>query len=124
MVLAINQAINRLSGMATSHVIYFNGTNELGCVTAMRNELFAARFPGVKGKRYDSFSMWVGLPVDAKWDSSYSNFLPVQRTIFYKKFASKHECNGKCLNGKHDGACECKCGGKNHGLGSLLGVAA
>lgn len=110
--------------MATSHVIHFNGTTELECVTAMRNELFAARFPGVKGMRYDSFSMWVGLPVGQKWGADYANFVPVQRRISYKKFASKHECNAKCMNGRHDGACECQCGGKNHGLGAILGAAA
>jgi len=110
--------------MATSKIIHFNGTNELENVTGMMNAVFAARFPGVKGIRFDSFQMWVGLPVGQKWDSAYSNFLPVERRISYRKFPSKHECNAKCLNGRHDGACECQCGGKNHGLGALLGAAA
>jgi len=37
--------------------------------------------------------------------------------ITYKQFPSRHECNAKCLNGKHNGTCECQCGGKNHGAG-------
>lgn len=110
--------------MATAKVIYYNGTRELDVVTAMRNEVFALRFPGVKGMRFDSFQMWVGLPVGEKYVSTLANHVPVERRISYKKFASKHECNAKCLSGRHDGACECKCGGRNHGLGALLGVAA
>ena len=43
--------------------------------------------------------------------------LPVERAIQYRKFASLHVCNAKCVNGKHNGTCECQCGGKNHGLG-------
>lgn len=42
------------------------------------------------------------------------------RHIEYKQFPSRHECNAKCLNGHVNGRCECKCGGKNHGRGSLL----
>lgn len=42
------------------------------------------------------------------------------RKIEYKAFPSRHECNAKCLNGHVNGVCECKCGGKNHGRGSLL----
>lgn len=42
------------------------------------------------------------------------------RMIQYKAFPSRHECNAKCLNGHANGVCECKCGGKNHGRGSLL----
>lgn len=45
------------------------------------------------------------------------------RKIEFKAFPSRHECNDKCLNGHVNGRCECKCGGKNHGRGSLL-VAA
>jgi hypothetical protein len=43
------------------------------------------------------------------------------RKIEYKAFPSRHECNGKCMGGKVNGVCECKCGGKNHGVGSLPG---
>lgn len=46
------------------------------------------------------------------------------RKIQFKAFPSRHECNAKCLNGHANGVCECKCGGKNHGRGSLPLVAA
>jgi hypothetical protein len=40
------------------------------------------------------------------------------RQIEYKANPSKHECNAKCM-GAHGRSmvCECKCGGKNHGIG-------
>jgi hypothetical protein len=38
-----------------------------------------------------------------------------QRRIEWKKNPSLHVCNAKCMSGKPDGACECSCGGKNHG---------
>lgn len=48
--------------MATARIIYFNGTTELENPTALRNEEFEKRFPGVKGLRYDSFQKWIGYP--------------------------------------------------------------
>ena len=37
----------------------FNGQCvELAYVTSIPNQEFAARFPGVKGLRYDGYSMW------------------------------------------------------------------
>ena len=88
----------------------------LSFVTAIANVEFAARFPGVKGLRYDGYTMWVG-----KVEGS-NTLLPVTRKIEYKSFPSKHECNTKCLNGKHNGVCECKCGGKNHGAGMFTKI--
>lgn len=43
------------------------------------------------------------------------------RVIQYKSNPSKHECDARCLNavGKVM-RCECSCGGKNHGRGSLV----
>ena len=43
------------------------------------------------------------------------------RKIQYKSQPSLHECNAKCMGGKVNGACECSCGGKNHGVGQLIG---
>lgn len=42
------------------------------------------------------------------------------RKIEYKKNASKHECDSRCMNakGRHMN-CECRCGGANHGRGVL-----
>jgi len=84
---------------------------ELIYVTSIANNEFASRFPGVKGMRYDGYSIWVGRA------SATSPLLPVTRKIEYKSQPSKHECNAKCINGKHTGVCECRCGGKNHGAG-------
>lgn len=89
---------------------------ELAFVTSIPNAEFAAQFPGVKGMRYDGYSMWVGR------ETATSPRMPVTRKIEYKSFPSKHECNAKCLNGKHTGVCECKCGGKNHGAGMFTSM--
>lgn len=92
----------------------FNGTTVvLASITQMGNTEFRAKFPGVKGIRADGYTMWVGLPAEG----TGRELLPVTRMISMKAFPTKHECNAKCLNGKHDGACECQCGGKNHGRG-------
>ena len=37
------------------------------------------------------------------------------------KFSAKHTCNAKCLS-SHGPACECSCGGKNHGAAHAGGV--
>ena len=76
------------------------------------NAEFAAKFPGVRGYRNDGFTMLVGYPTVGSGSA-----MPVTRKITFKSYPSRHECNAKCLNGKHNGTCECKCGGKNHGAG-------
>lgn len=94
---------------------YFSDVNgdptELKHPYGMDNRDFAAKFPGVRGLRYDGFKMLVGYSMEG------NRLLPVTRNIEFKSFPSRHECNAKCLNGKHNGACECQCGGKNHGRG-------
>lgn len=87
-------------------------TRQLKAPHGMPNKEFADKFPGVKGIRYDGFSMRVGYP-----ETGMGGVLPVTRVIDYKAFPSKHECNAKCLNGKITGTCECQCGGRNHGAG-------
>ena len=94
---------------------YFSGTQEIKNISPMKNAEFAAKFPGVKGRRYDGFSMQVGHPV-----SGPDQILPVERIIAYKSNPSLHVCNSKCVNGKVNGTCECSCRGKNHGLGSVM----
>ena len=101
---------------------YFNGEQELKSINPMPNAEFVARFPGAKGLRSDSFSMWVGYPL-----SGSGGPLPVERKIEYKSNPSRHDCDARCLNatGKIM-RCECSCGGKNHGRGmftSLLTAA-
>lgn len=94
----------------------WNGTTvELGYgYREMRNSEFAERFPGIKGVRCDGFTMYVGT-VDK---SGRGELLPVTRRIEYKARPSLHECNAKCMSGSARGACECRCGGKNHGVGT------
>jgi hypothetical protein len=77
----------------------------------MRNDEFARRFPGIKGIRCDSFTKYVG--------KHNGEFLPVTRRIEYKNRPSLHVCNAKCMSGSTRGVCECRCGGKNHGVGSF-----
>lgn len=106
---------------------YFNGENELTALQPMKNAEFAARFPGVKGKKYDGYSMFVGRPVNVEpkfiqgegWDRS--TLVAVERVIEYKSNPSKHICDARCVNatGKIM-KCECSCGGKNHGRGSSM----
>jgi hypothetical protein len=91
---------------------------ELAFVTSMPNAEFRARFPGVRGIRYDGYTMWVGR------NAAGAAYLPVTRKIEYKAQPSRHECNAKCLNGKHTGTCECRCGGKNHGAGMFTQLIA
>jgi len=97
---------------------YFNGDEQLVSVHPVMNAEFVA-LGGVKSSanRYDSFQRLAGKTADGR-------VLPVERKIEYKKFPSLHECNAKCLNGKHDGVCECQCGGKNHGLGVFTQLLA
>lgn len=83
---------------------------ELTALHQMDNAKFAALWPDLKGIRADGYTKWVAR-------SPNGAVLPVTRMIEMKRFPTKHECNAKCLNGKHNGACECQCGGKNHGRG-------
>jgi hypothetical protein len=90
---------------------------ELLSIQPMKNADFRARFPGVKALRWDGFDMKVG-------KSATGEILPVTRSIDYKRNPSLHKCGAKCLNGKHNGACECQCGGRNHGAGMFTGLLA
>ena len=81
-------------------------TTELKHPFGMDNKKFSAEFPGVKGFRYDGFTMWAGYPTQGAGGP-----LPVTRKIEYKSFPSRHECNAKCMGGKANGTCECQCGG-------------
>lgn len=98
-----------------SEAKYFNGVQELKNPFGMRNEEFSIKFPGVKGLKQDSFFKICAYP-----KTGFGGPLPVERIIFYSNRPSLHECNAKCLNGKHNGSCECKCKGANHGRGSLI----
>ena len=90
---------------------------ELKGIHQMDNAKFAALWPEIKGIRADGYSKWVARSVDGS-----NVVLPVTRMIEMKRAPSLHECNAKCLNGKHNGTCECQCGGKNHGRGIFTGL--
>lgn len=99
----------------------FNGATELKQIQPMDNKEFAKLFPGVKGRRYDGYSMKVGNPVDftpvyIQGQGWSSNLLPVEREINYKERGSKHICDVRCMNATgRTMNCECSCGGVNHG---------
>ena len=97
------------------HFADLNGeTTELDHIHSLDNAKFAAAFPGIAGKRCDSFSKWVGF-----WPGT-RDLLPVTRTIEFKRFAIRHECDARCINATgRIMKCECSCGGKNHGRGAF-----
>lgn len=100
-----------------SKIIHFCDTTddaiELTAIRGINNAEFREKFPGIKGFKFDGFKMLVGLAPDR-------TLHPVTRMIEYKTNPSRHECNSKCLNGKCNGVCECRCGGKNHGRNNAL----
>lgn len=111
--------------------LYFNGDTELVRVTSMNNADFAARFPGIKGRRYDGYSMQVGTPLGhpsvyvANEGWNHGPVMPVERVINFKSNPSKHECDARCMNATgRTMNCECSCGGKNHGRGGFVCKAA
>jgi hypothetical protein len=99
-------------------ITYYSGTEELKAPCGMDNKEFAARFPGVVGKRYDSFQKLVGFSKDALaldvWKLVGAK--PVTRVIEFKSNPSLHKCDARCQSAKGH-SCECSCGGKYHGAG-------
>jgi hypothetical protein len=98
---------------------YFNGETELTAVTGMDNREFAAKFPGVTGLKWDSFSKLVGVTAGMRW----ADAIPVDRKVNYGGKnglpPSKHECDARCMYARgRTMNCECSCGGKNHGRGA------
>lgn len=58
------------------------------------------------------------------WHAESSQWVKVSRRVQYKAFASKHECDARCMGASgRTMNCECSCGGKNHGRG-FAAVAA
>lgn len=88
---------------------YFSGTIQGAGLQPMDNAEFAKRFPGVVGKRSDSFSKWVTFDAN-------NQAMPVTRKIDFKKNPSLHKCDARCRDAKGHN-CECSCGGKFHGAG-------
>lgn len=103
-----------------ARIKYFNGEQELKGIHGMDREKFQQSFPGVKGKRYDGFSMMVGYPMEGG-----GGVVPVERVIEFKNNPSRHACDSRCLNAQGKiMRCECSCGGKHHGRGAFSGLLA
>ena len=41
--------------------------------------------------------------------------VPATRKVQIKANPSRHECNARCMGASGKSACECSCGGTNHG---------
>jgi hypothetical protein len=96
---------------------YFSADGtELKGPFGLENKKFSALFPGVTGKRWDSFSMLCAFPDGSRYTLSGEGSMPVSRVIYYKSNPSLHKCDARCLNAKGRN-CECACGGRNHGAG-------
>ena len=80
-----------------------------GYITGMDRAEFSARFPRVKGRRFDSKRYQVAADADGR-------IMPVTRAVEYKKTRSPRRCDARCLNARGPN-CECQCGGVNHGAG-------
>jgi hypothetical protein len=80
------------------------------------NKEYATLFPGVKGRRCDSFSRYAGRDAEGR-------LLPVTRSIERKARPSMHKCDARCTEAKGH-KCECSCNGKNHGKGQFICQAA
>lgn len=53
--------------------------------------------------------------------NGWQGYTAVERKVEYKTNPSKHECDASCLNATgRIMKCECSCGGKNHGRGSMI----
>jgi hypothetical protein len=91
---------------------YFCGDIELTHVWQANDR----QFRGIGGtytrhNRYGLIGVWYA--PDGVTELAY---LPITRTIRYKKRPSLHTCDARCRMAKgHD--CECACGGKYHGHG-------
>jgi hypothetical protein len=100
---------------------YFSDLNgetvELVDPHGLDNAKFASSFPGIKGRKYDSFQRLVGYRIGTK------ELLPVSRSIERPGNPSNHKCDARCLNARGF-KCECSCGGKNHGSAGFMCLAA
>lgn len=55
----------------------------------------------------------------------FADHIQADRVVEYKRNPSRHECDARCLNATgRVMKCECACGGKNHGRGSVVCEAA
>jgi hypothetical protein len=84
---------------------YFAGDKELSGIREINGKLF-----GYVSKEQLFF-------VEGK---GWQGYTAVERVVNYKSNPSRHECDARCVNATGlIMKCECSCGGKNHGCGSL-----
>jgi len=84
-----------------------------GYAQAVPNAEAAARWPGIKARKYDGYA------VCAMKDAA-GVLRPVTRSVEMKARPSRHECDARCINATgRVMRCECSCGGKNHGRGAF-----
>lgn len=59
------------------------------------------------------------------FDRASGEWVKITRTVEMKSSPSRHHCDDRCMNATgRTMKCECACGGKNHGRGSFMAVAA
>lgn len=93
-----------------ARIKYFNGENELQGVHERNGKLVG----------YVSKDELFFVP-----GQGWQGYTAVERTVEYKTNPSRHECDDRCVNATgRIMKCECSCGGKNHGKGSFMAVAA
>ena len=89
---------------------YFAGDNQLEGVHERNGKLF-----GYVSKEDLFFVAGQG----------WQGYTAVERKVEYKSTPPRHECDARCLNATgRIMKCECSCGGKNHGKGGFMAVAA
>lgn len=90
---------------------HFNGATELAGVHEGKN-----------GKLFGYVSKEALFFVQGE---GWKGYVPVERSVEFKSFPSRHECDARCMNATGlIMKCECACGGKNHGRGHFVAEAA
>lgn len=89
---------------------YFNGENELQGVYHDNGKFF-----GYVDKSDLVFVAGKG----------WAGYIQADRKVEYKSNPSRHDCDDRCLYATgRTMKCECACGGKNHGKGSVFACEA
>jgi hypothetical protein len=108
-------------GIEMAKIKYFYGDTELTAVWMDSKERFLSLGGVVSKHNYVSHTQnMIGYYKD---DLENTVTVPVTRMIEYKSNPSKHKCDARCLHATGH-VCECACGGKNHGAGNSLSIAA
>lgn len=74
---------------------------------------------GQRGVRHEGGRRFSG------YDQFSQAWVPITRAVEMRSNPTRHECDDRCMNATgRTMKCECACGGKNHGRGSFMAVAA